>query len=497
MKRLIILPLFLGVLSVASDYNAWLKEQQNSYFEYKKSHDEAFLDSLKKDWEAFQSMYDTSSYEQPKPKQLPQIQKATTLPKELIDNSKPVSIKPPVVKQAPLIEKKEPLIPAKTTKKEKEPIIEKKKEPIKAALPFGYKEAKFDFYAHNISINYNQDMAFLITQVNKNAIANYYERLSKINSDDLIKQINSYTQRLNLNDWAQYLLIYNLGQTIYKTDNMANLFTWYVLTKLNYDVKVGYSSNDIYLLSTIQHQLFQVAFFTLDSKKYYVLSPKGRVGKIDSMYTYKNNHAQANNSLSFEFTKPLQLHFNIKSKALSFNFENEKQTLQTKYSLDLVEFYKTFPQSDYAIYLNEQNSQEILQSLQDQLLTMLEGKTEVQAVNMLLRFVQTAFEYKTDEEQFSHEKVLFPQETLFYPYSDCEDRTILFTLLVKNLLNLKTVAIKYDDHLSAAVEFSTPINANGFTHQNRQYIFADPTYINANIGMVMPKYQSSSFRVIK
>jgi hypothetical protein len=479
LKRLLCTWFFFAGLLYANEYESWLKQQQSSFHAFKKSHDEAFLQTLKKDWEAFQSMYDISNYDKPKPKTLPKVKEQTHLPQTIINNSKPVEIRTAIT--------------AKPKAIKKEPLVTKKR----AVLPFGYKTAQFDFYAQNITINYNKDIAFLITQVNKNAIANYFERLSKVNTNDVIEQINAYTQRLNLNDWAQYLLIHQLGQTIYKTQNMANLFSWYVLTKLHYDVKVGYSNNHIYLLSNVAHRLFQVAFFNLDSKKYYVLSPKGRVGKINNMYTYKTNHAQATKALSFEFKKPLKLNFNQRSQSMSFMFKEQKQTLQVQYSLDLVDFYKTFPQSDYAIYLNEQNSQEILDTLQAQLAQMLKGKTEAQAVNMLLRFVQTAFEYKTDLEQFSYEKVLFPQETLFYPYSDCEDRTILFSLLVRNLLHLNTVAVKYNDHLIAAVEFSTPIDANGFTHENKHYIFADPTYINANIGMVMPQYQNSKFRVIK
>ena len=53
------------------------------------------------------------------------------------------------------------------------------------------------------------------------------------------------------------------------------------------------------------------------------------------------------------------------------------------------------------------------------------------SVNRLLRFVQTAFEYKTDEDQFNTENYLFPLETLHYPYSDCEDRSALCQIVAK------------------------------------------------------------------
>ncbi len=86
---------------------------------------------------------------------------------------------------------------------------------------------------------------------------------------------------------------------IYQANNMANLFSWYVLTQMNYDVKVGYTSNTIYLLANMQHQLFQVAYLNLQGNKYYVLTPKGKIATIESLYTYKVNHKKG--TVSFVF----------------------------------------------------------------------------------------------------------------------------------------------------------------------------------------------------
>jgi hypothetical protein len=119
---------------------------------------------------------------------------------------------------------------------------------------------------------------------------------------------------------------------------------------------------------------------------------------------------------------------------------------------------------------------------------------------MLLLCTQTAFAYHTYKEQFNYEKGFFPEETFFYPYSDCEDRTILFSYLVKHILGLEVVGIKYSDHMAAAVKLSThPKNSqwDGFMYKNSYYTIADPTYMNANIGMTMPTYKNKKFDIIK
>ena len=122
--------------------------------------------------------------------------------------------------------------------------------------------------------------------------------------------------------------------------------------------------------------------------------------------------------------------------------------------------------------------------------------TEQQAVNFLLRFVQTSLKYETDSEQFGEENYLFPEETLFYPYSDCEDRAVLFAWLVRSLLKLDVIGLDYPGHVAAAVSFSEKVNGASIDYHGKTYVVTDPTYINARAGMVMPGYRQHKPRVI-
>jgi len=53
----------------------------------------------------------------------------------------------------------------------------------------------------------------------------------------------------------------------------------------------------------------------------------------------------------------------------------------------------------------------------------------------------------------------------------------------------------YPGHVATAVAMTT---ATGDTHtyQGKRYSVADPTYINANVGMTMPSYRGKSPKVM-
>ncbi len=542
--------LFITLISFlgANEYQEWLKAQSKQYTQYKKTMDEEFSDMLKKDWEAFKAMSNPTPYKKPKPVALPKIKKEVKVSKKEIKNSPIVKLKPIIKK--PIVKKKKPVIKKEIEQtitkpsvkkleyppgvptpvsipplthvivkkdidipKVKEPIsIPKTQKPIvkkpditvfvppvkfdKPKVLKNFKTVKFEFYSTPVNMQYDIKSAFYIGKINKRVIAKYWDIMSQTKYKKLLTQINQTSDKLNLNDWAKYQLIHKLGNEIYDDENIANLFTWFILVKMNHDTKVGYSRDKIYLLSTMKHKLFQIAFFNLKKKKYYILTPNGKVGKVGSIYTYAGDYPKADQGLSFNMNKEIKFYNNIKQKDLKFKYEGKGYSINTKYSEDLISFYKTFPQSDYNIYFDTKNSTALSSTILVKLAPLLKGKSEIEAVNLLLRFVQTSFKYKTDQKQFDYEKVMFPEETIFYPYSDCEDRSIMFSYLVKNILGLDVVGVKYVDHLATAVAFSSNVSGSNFKYNNKKYTISDPTYINANAGMAMPKYRDSKFEII-
>ena len=154
-----------------------------------------------------------------------------------------------------------------------------------------------------------------------------------------------------------------------------------------------------------------------------------------------------------------------------------------------MEYLDSFPQSEFPLYFDTDGSSLVRQGLLAELKKHTATMGEEEAVNFLLAFVQRAFAYKTDADQFGREKYFFVEDSLHYPYNDCEDRSVMFSWLVHELVGIRTVGLLYPGHMTTAValkqvkpEFAT------VDYMGSRLVIADPTYIGATVGMAMPSY---------
>ena len=109
--------------------------------------------------------------------------------------------------------------------------------------------------------------------------------------------------------------------------------------------------------------------------------------------------------------------------------------------------------------------------------------------------MRTAIRYELDSIQFGEpDEPLFADELLFYGAGDCEDRTILFTILIKEILNLDVIMLHYTSsvtgHVSTAVCFSEKIEGDwllagkwGETEEKKKYYICDPTLMDGKLGV--------------
>jgi hypothetical protein len=159
------------------------------------------------------------------------------------------------------------------------------------------------------------------------------------------------------------------------------------------------------------------------------------------------------------------------------------------YNKNLVDFYASYPCVEFSVYAEAPLDPETLQGIESQIAQGVRDKSQEEAVNLLLHFVQLYFEYKTDAQQFGYERWFFAEETIASSYSDCEDRSILFVQLVRRILGMKVGLVYYPGiHLATAVKFDSPQTDGDYVLlDGEKYLICDPTYRRAGLGAAMPK----------
>lgn len=117
-------------------------------------------------------------------------------------------------------------------------------------------------------------------------------------------------------------------------------------------------------------------------------------------------------------------------------------------------------------------------------------------VDLICHWIQTAFVYEYDDKVWGRDRAFFADETLYYPYCDCEDRSILLTRMVRDLLGLECALVYYPGHLASAIAMGEDVKGDYIRINGTKYLVCDPTYIGAPIGMTMPDMDNQSAKVM-
>lgn len=502
-------------VTIADDgFAEYMQQQQNEYQEYKDKRDKEFTSFLKSQWKELDVFSGVKRDPAPKPVVMP-VAKPKPKPRPVVEVKPPETkpfVKEPVIQPRPIVKTppapvKEPT-PVVTVKPvpiikpviiKSPPVIHAKPvvKPVVVSVPKG-RAAKIKFYGHNLTFYYDQKMkSQLKGRINSEAISTFWSDLSKADYDALLDQLKKQRAPLQLNDWSYALLINELAKIIYSGQkNEQSLFTWFLLVKTNYQARLAYSNNKVFLLLPTQQRLYGVSYFTFSKKRYYALGMDGNKAKPGRVFTYDGQYPGANDALDMSVSKSLNTRASKRNRQVTFTYNHKRYNVNVSYDKNTIDYLRTYPQMNIDQYFMSRVNADIGNPLLAQLRKIIKGKSEEEAVNILLLFVQNAFKYKTDQGQFGEENYLFPEETMFYAYSDCEDRAVMFAWMVRSLIGLEVVGLDFPGHIAAAVKFNSSVSGDKVKHKGKVYVVTDPTYINASAGMTMPDYKKVKPKVI-
>ena len=525
-----------SALGQNDEYEEWLKEQQTAYQQYLDEQDEAFLQYLKEnEWVRVDVEAPESSPIDDKPPTIPEADTPS------FDTPTPVPVEPPEgnesasdVSSSPADEASQRSSEDDLGASEADPAPEAnapaEDEADDAALPGdgasdaadptnepnpanepdaaapGMRQASTTLFGTSVDVPYAAGATpSMEGPPGKEAIGAFWKDAAQSNLQATAEALHARTSRLDLGDWGYYRAVRALSQEMYdraagqEQANAATLWTWSLLVESGYAARVGYNENEVFLMLPSDERLFDRPQLYIDDQRHYIVGVEDRSG-FGSLQTYQGTHPEAQRVLSFDLQTMPALDAEMQKRELSFNFDGQTHTLTVDVNPALLEFLTAYPDIELSVLFRAGMSPAVRQSVLSALRPLVRDRSEVEALNLLLRFVQTAFEYEVDQENFGEERFLFPEQTLGAAASDCEDRAVLFAYLVRQLLDLKTAALSYPRHVTTAVhlEDSDLETVGGYQVevQGETYVMADPTYINAGTGMAMPFVKGDTPEVI-
>lgn len=387
------------------------------------------------------------------------------------------------------------IVPAQPISPQPQPIA-----PIEVVPDLETAGQSFTFFGTDCEVSIPKSHGLDLEKLSNNNIANAWMRLSEDDFANTIKECLELRDSLSLNDWCYLKMLDALGNAIYGDSNESRLFTAYVLAQSGYTVRLMKANGQLGMLYAPDYTVYG-PYFEEKGKKFYPYNFIGFNGEY-VRYALKN---ESDFRIPYFETPKLTVK---KSKPRHIK-SSKYPDLDFDISLNenLIDFYNTYPDgfgdpnfmTRYAFRANVPLDPLIKETLYPMLREKLEGMNKADATNALLNFVQTGLVYKLDNEVWGKDRVFFAEETLFYPYCDCEDHAILFSKLVRDLVGLDVALVHYPGHLATAVCFGDEdVNGEYFIAPNgKKYVICDPTYKVSTVGMQMTCVDSTQLQFIE
>lgn len=361
------------------------------------------------------------------------------------------------------------------------------------------KNFSFSYMGTTCEVRLPKDLNIRMSGCESCMIATIWKQLATNAMDNTIRDFLALRLKMQLCDWAYLNLIDTFAKAFCGHGNEAVIMAAFIYSQSGYKMRLGRDCEKLYLLYGSKHGIYEKGYIVIEGINYYPLDDKVERMEI-SDFSFPQEQSM---SLYIENAQKFAIRPSAKRKLASEQYHDV--TIDSQVNLNLIQFYNTYPSSEvngnfmtrWKMYADTPMDESVSQMLYPDIKNKIEGLSDVQAVNQILNWVQTAFQYEYDDKVWGHDRAFFAEETLYYPYCDCEDRAILFTRLVRDLLGLKCILVYYPGHLASAVCLKQQVNGDYISLDGDVYTICDPTYIGAPVGITMPEMDNRSAKVIK
>jgi len=359
---------------------------------------------------------------------------------------------------------------------------------------------KAEELAGKVSVNYYGNA--LSFDLSTSAFDKYFAQLSTLSIEEQIHHLihdsvlfpikqkaDEYAQQLRLDDLGYLKLVQKTTAQLAKkqTSNIQELLNYTLLYYKGFNLLMGQnSSKHLTLYGQLNIKVNNTLFVTYNQTDFYDLSfkPQREVENETALPLPVVQHA-----LPIQINKRFapQLGNDFQVKIIPFEYDDNLYFFTAKYNTRLVAYLNDLPDIDFSmVYLNyglsDKSSKNLVQQLQEVTAYMPKSK----GVDFILKFVQS-LSYAKDGEVWGHEKFSFPEEVIAGDYSDCEDRSMLFAYLVREVLNLQSIGLVYPNsqHMNVAIENWNAKQSYDIKAYNMDFIICEPSGKNIPAGTQM------------
>lgn len=359
----------------------------------------------------------------------------------------------------------------------------------------------FMYYGTEMKVRWSEDLKFRLSGTDENSVADAINLLSESKYDNLLHDCLQLRTTYHLGDWAYYQMLKQLCASLCGKDtNEATMLVAMLYSQSGYRQRLARTGDKLLQLVATQFCLYDYSYYVLDGHNFYLLD---------------GDNPESINLCYAQFPKEQEMSLVMNDSPSFINKTTEPRTILSYYdkslkaevsvNKNLMDFYSKYPSSYFnndfmtrwAMYANKEMQPEVRDQLYPQLKMLIEGKTQKEGAECILKWIQTSFPYEYDDKVWGHDRAFFPEESLFYPYCDCEDRSILFTRLIRDLLDLKCILVYYPGHLASGVCFTEDIDGDYINVKGDRFIVCDPTIISGTpVGWTMRGMNNSEAKVI-
>lgn len=425
------------------------------------------------------------------------VKKATPVPKNKDKNIPPVVIKEEeknvTPKDKPIVIDEMPVAPAPVP--EPTPVY-----PIEELVVPEQEVSSFTIYGTPFKVRH--PAAPRLSGVEENQVADFWNTLSGPDYDNMLVDLLAQKKSRSLCDWAYLKVVDKFTETLYgsATAPEAVVLQTYILTQSGFRLYLARDSKkSLHKLVPTDQDIYKYPFVTIEGRRCYIFD-----GSDDKSYHVMGKGLEGTIPMSVVMMKENAFEANLSEPRALKARDFPAASVSVCSNRNLIDFYNGYPESfannngitRWRFYANTPMSMVARESIYPKLREAIAGMNDFQATSLLLNFVQTAFVYEYDNKVWGRDRAFFADETLFYPYSDCEDRSILFSRLVRDLVGRPVVLIYYPGHLATAVNFSGEVSGDYLLIEGKKYVVCDPTYVGAPVGLTMPGMDNSGAKAI-